>query len=359
MGNHYRSMTTHLPDDPAIPVDEEDKTLGEQLREARYARNLTIDDIASCLRLSPDTIRSLEEDNYDKLPGPVFIRGYLSAYARLLRIAPSRILDAFDRRNLAPPPLTRDVANQFQGGGNHILMRITTYLIILGLVILVFSWWRTTIRPSDYAAYEEFDVSLEHPSEEPIKEVGHEEMDVASHDHVSSSSRGAEFPAVGVERDGPIGAPVREALVLDEFQGDRDEAVIASVPSSNGDLPEPAFADALPTLEKNTYSMTREVTTSTETRTSPPAPQEDRLAIYLKGNSWIEIYDGLGKKLFYQLGVSGQTYEFLGRAPFRVILGFAHAAKVIYNGEPFDHTPYIHKEIAEFQVGNMDFDLPR
>nr|VFK07840.1 MAG: cytoskeleton protein RodZ [Candidatus Kentron sp. LPFa] len=322
-------------DDSAIPTDKEEKGSGEQLREARHARNLSIEDVSIRLRLPPATIYHLEEEDYHKLPGPVFVRGYLGAYAQLLRIPPNRILSAFDHRNLTPPTLTQNVVNQSQMRGNHALIRVATYLIALCLILLVFSWWRTTIHNDDYGRYEEFDALLERRERQIAEQK------------ISERNPDKEIPSIL-----PSGGNPPETASAADVPPPSVASTQAASPAS---ITAQSFEqDAYPmTQEAIIGSMTREAATLAPATLSPVSEKEnDHLLIRLRGNSWVEVYDRFDKKLFYQLGLSGQTYEFEGSAPFRVILGYAHAAKIIYNGKPFDHTPYIRREIAELLVGN-------
>nr|VFJ71235.1 MAG: protein RodZ, contains Xre-like HTH and DUF4115 domains [Candidatus Kentron sp. FW] len=349
-------ITPPQPDDLAVPMEEEEKGPGEQLKEVRKIRNLTIDDIAMRLHLHPATVHSLEKEAYDKLPGPAFIRGYLNAYARLLNIAPTPILEAFDRRDLAPPVLSRNIANQPQMCSNHILVRITTYVIISCLALLVFFWWKNTIDPDDYTKYEEFATLLERPSPQQLPEQRplHEETKITrdnqenkiasdnSDNHVHPSS---ETPFIG-EEDTPTDISVNQ----EPPERGQDEVTSGNPPyepSIDVDRQKPA-----PILERNNHPMTSEVPADEVMAVPPTMPKIDRMVVHLSADSWMEIHDGLGKRLYYQLGLSGQTYEFQGIEPFRVVLGYAHAARITYNGKPFDHTPYIQDELAEFFVGN-------
>ena len=56
---------------------------GPQLREARQRANFSLEDVSTELHLNADTLRALEEDRFDGLPAPAFVRGYIRSYARL------------------------------------------------------------------------------------------------------------------------------------------------------------------------------------------------------------------------------------------------------------------------------------
>jgi cytoskeleton protein RodZ len=60
---------------------------GQRLRKAREAANLTVDDVATRLRMPVRVVESLEAEDWSRLGAPVFIRGQLRSYGRLLGLA--------------------------------------------------------------------------------------------------------------------------------------------------------------------------------------------------------------------------------------------------------------------------------
>lgn len=65
---------------------------GRSLRRTREQLGLSVDDIATELRLSSFQIRALEEDDWQRLPGMTYARGYLRSYARLLGLDADQLL---------------------------------------------------------------------------------------------------------------------------------------------------------------------------------------------------------------------------------------------------------------------------
>lgn len=59
---------------------------GERLRQAREAAGLEIAEVARRLKMPAKVIESLETDAWDRLDAPVFVRGQLRSYARLLGV---------------------------------------------------------------------------------------------------------------------------------------------------------------------------------------------------------------------------------------------------------------------------------
>ena len=68
------------------------ETAGKILASARMGWDLTVDEVATNLNLSADTIRALEKDEYEKLPGYTFVKGYIRSYANLLRLNPDEVI---------------------------------------------------------------------------------------------------------------------------------------------------------------------------------------------------------------------------------------------------------------------------
>ncbi len=62
----------------------------------------------------------------------------------------------------------------------------------------------------------------------------------------------------------------------------------------------------------------------------------DKIVMTVLDDSWIEIYDAFEKRIFMDLGKTGEKIELKGTAPFNVILGNATGVSIIYNGVPVD-----------------------
>jgi cytoskeleton protein RodZ len=67
---------------------------GAQLAACRQERGWTVEQVASQLNLAPRQIAALESDDYSALPGMAIVRGFIRAYAKLLKIDPSPMLAA-------------------------------------------------------------------------------------------------------------------------------------------------------------------------------------------------------------------------------------------------------------------------
>ena len=67
--------------------------VGEQLRSAREAQKLSVEEVADMTKIRGDHIRALEEGNYTIFSAPVYIRGFVRTYASLLKLDTKAVLD--------------------------------------------------------------------------------------------------------------------------------------------------------------------------------------------------------------------------------------------------------------------------
>lgn len=86
-------------------------TVAEQLRQAREARNLTVQQVAEITKIRSDHVRAVEEGNYDVFSAPVYIRGFVRTYSTLLKLDVPQVMAALDEelgrtvKFAEPPPL--------------------------------------------------------------------------------------------------------------------------------------------------------------------------------------------------------------------------------------------------------------
>jgi|Deesub1362A_J573_1020465.scaffolds.fasta_scaffold13587_2 cytoskeletal protein RodZ len=87
--------------------------IGEYLRSQRERASLTLKDISEKTRIRTSYLHAIEEENFDKIPGRVFIKGYVRQYCNALSIPEKEaieILDADLREYYKPeePPVKED-----------------------------------------------------------------------------------------------------------------------------------------------------------------------------------------------------------------------------------------------------------
>ncbi|MDK4683668.1 helix-turn-helix domain-containing protein [Kingella negevensis] len=83
-------------------------TLGNELRHQREKCNLSIGEVAERLKLPARQVEALEKGDYESLPEPVFVRGFLRSYGRFLDIDEEILDNAL--ANISPPAAVRNTS---------------------------------------------------------------------------------------------------------------------------------------------------------------------------------------------------------------------------------------------------------
>jgi cytoskeleton protein RodZ len=87
--------------------------LGERLRLAREQAGLSIDDMSARTKIQLAILEAIERDEFERVPGGLFVRGFLRAYAREVGLEPEAIvadyLDQYEPELVVPAePVRRE-----------------------------------------------------------------------------------------------------------------------------------------------------------------------------------------------------------------------------------------------------------
>ncbi len=266
---------------------------GRVLADARVAKGMTLAEVAAQLKLSPSQVTALEADDYASLPGPVFVRGFIRNYARLLEQDAEQLSGSVDLPPVSASaataiPLSRNIPFPVQKSGSWI-----PYALVLLAVIGLAAAYEFF-----YAAPPEVVVSapqLPAPSTPIIAEV------VNGIIPVQAPSETAEIAETAV-----LAAPPETTVV---------ESAIAEKPSAT------------------------------------PAPAPAGMAevhIVFSATSWVEVRDRSERILLSQLNAAGTEQRLVGRPPLSVVVGNARDVRLTFKGKPFDLVPHTRVEVARF-----------
>jgi len=354
---------------------------GRRLRAAREAAQLSIGQVAAHLRLDIRTLNALEADRYEALPAPIFVRGYLRSYARLLDLPPEPLVQAFDQHGLAPPSLVADIATPPQSRTSDLAVRLVTYAIIIGLAVLVGLWWQNrqpstissllgtdgTLAPAPATDGALPPTPLVAPAAAPTPTAPPSAVTVAPSSPPNQPSAAVEPPAAALAAQSPVPAAAAAGESVAPATGSSQNASsatretgpaplgaghseTAATTPPEGTEPGPTEASAEPQTpaEPLTPAKKSAVDDANSTPTAAPTPTGDRLNLSLAHESWIEVYDRDGKRLYYNLAKAGSKLELTGKSPFHVLFGYAGSTSVRFNGVPFDPTPFAVRGVARF-----------
>ncbi len=72
--------------------------IGSSLREARLRQNLDFPELEERTKIRPKYLRALEDERFDLLPAPTYVRGFLRSYAESLGLDGQPFVDEYNSR---------------------------------------------------------------------------------------------------------------------------------------------------------------------------------------------------------------------------------------------------------------------
>lgn len=271
------SAENDTPEDEATDEGSTGPVGGERLAEARRELKISVLDIAKELHLDEFKVRALESNDFEVIGAPVFAKGHLRKYAKIVKVDERDVMsDYYELTRASGAPLlvpTRPRVRKMISPGPWIAVLLVLLLAAAGY------WW--------FANYEAIE-------DEPV--VG----------------MVAPLPAANDEIDAIAAQPLPE----DDTAGADDNTTAASEPPADA-----AVAGAEPEL------VVAEPSTDNA--------GELRLSISFTGDCWTEITDASGRRLFFELGKAGRTVNLTGEAPFNVLFGSADNVSLQVNGSRY------------------------
>ncbi len=136
--------------DIVADVTEAPRSLpGALLRQAREQQGLTLGEVSGTLKFSTRQINALENDDFQQLQGKTFLRGFIRAYARLLKLPPDPLLGMLEEDSLPSPEQIVVPANMGETNPDPFYRRHAKKLgLVAGLLLLLGSVvWFVGIGP--------------------------------------------------------------------------------------------------------------------------------------------------------------------------------------------------------------------
>ena len=267
---------------------------GARLASQRQSAGLGVTDVAAQLRLHPNQVRAIEQEDLARLPAPAYVRGFVRSYARILKIDPAPLMSDLNAK--LEPARESDVE---RGPTDYLAARAASrerkfpqwmfgaallVLIALGVV----GWQTTQQQPSPTSA----PVAVTAPPAAP-----------------------------------PVSAPTEATAPVTT-----SEAAPASTAAAD---PVPAPTDTV------------EPTAASNAITSEAAPT---LVLRFNGASWAEVTDRGGKILLSQLNSEGAEHALDGELPLTVVIGDVNFASVEVRGAAFNLQPFTRNNVARFTI---------
>ena len=263
-------------EDKAAPAPApEPRTIGQRLRAGRERAGLSVPASAEKLHLDPKVIEALEADRFAELGASVYVRGHLRRYADFVGEPGAELVAAYTAKgNSRPPPPDLTKAPQAEHRADP--RRLVTPLTGLGgaAVVALAIWWILAgSKPGPHQAQ-----TTSAPKAEPLP----------APDSVLAANPAEVTPAAQPLATAPAAVPV-------------------AVTSTDSAVP----------VRKDDAAVTRPT----------------RLKLELVNDSWVEVYDARGERLFYDVATAGSVQSVEGRPPLRVVLGNSMGVAIDVDGQ--------------------------
>ena len=346
---------------------------GEKLRKIREERGLSHHRVADALHMTAHYVKSLESDQYDKLPGKTFVKGYFKAYARLLEADVDEIMRCYENFVVALEESQESVAEEIRARkvyDQNIRWMICAAVIII--VVVGVSWWMSR-QPQNTAEVDE-----NRTRSTAVVEV----QSITEPENTSANTQVSENVLGFADVQEPVTA---EALIakLEEKPGEKaglqnlaepeelqniekedDEGVVAVMfEESSGALLSESGSDAAEKISEDkmqesspaTQTSISAIVDTTESQSPSAIPQdytvtrfddhrevnvesegEDLLEIRFSGSSWIEVDNGDNTRLYHDMLSMGDDLKIRGKAPFNILIGDAVQVEMTFNSQQVD-----------------------
>jgi cytoskeletal protein RodZ len=132
--------------------------LGTFLKYERERRGVSVAELSRVTRIPLASLEAIESDRFDELPGEVFVRGFLKAYAQAIDLVPADVLARYtsSRRVAYVTPLPvqtpLQAAREGQGRRFGVAIAFVLLLILLSLALSIVLKPRGHDMPSELSS---------------------------------------------------------------------------------------------------------------------------------------------------------------------------------------------------------------
>jgi len=311
------------------------------LRQARLDRGLTLDGLASLIKVTPAKLDALESGRFQELPDAAFTRALAMAVCRALKVDPAGVLASlpaaqpisltaseakavpFDASRASNLKLNLDMNSP---GIRWSALLVPRYLVPLGVLLAAALLY---VFPS------EVDWSALWPQ----------------------SERATANVSQGVPESVALGASqivVAEEVVPSVAVVASGASAAALAASAAGLAPAASVAVAaaasVPALGMPAASGPVQVLTVEGSRQPGSMRSGSALVMVSFADSWVEVRDAKGEKLLSRTVSSGETIGIDGSPPLYVKIGNASGMQVSYLGRAIDLQPFARNNVARLEL---------
>ena len=321
---------------------------GDRLQAARIEKGLTIDDVANRMHLSVAILQSIEENNFEDITAPIFVKGYLRAYARIVSLDEEEMIQQYmSFYSDEDPPINSTSNTSPEISADDARIKWTTYVVIFVLCGLLAAWWWNNNQKSGEVVSLAVEQSNAINAAEPADDSPEPAPETESSDEIIASSENSLETTEDV---------VEIEQVQDEIETTNLESTLSEESSPQIEFEE--VIESVDPIDEDVATVNTETIDTTNTavlvsvnNTAPTGT--DRLLLKVHADTWADIKDANGHRLSYDLLRADRQLTLTGQAPFTVFFGNGHGVEVLFNDEEVDVSSRIRDDnTARIKIGN-------
>jgi len=316
---------------------------GGRLRAAREAAGLSVDAVAQQLKLAPRQVKALEDDDWQRLPGRTFVRGFARNYARFVQLDPDAVVALLPASDAAPALERPALATSRRPMGEIPVERVARPSAARWLIPLLLL---AVIGAVGYFQLSRSSFHLPAMLSSATPETNEAATSTGATTPGPAATPGAATSALPNPVAGSTpavtdaAAPSAAATAAPPSPSGTEPAANAAVSAGAGTS---AAASATPANAGAAASAAPSSTAST-------AAGEASLVLAFKGTSWAEVKDAKGRVVLQMTGGPGMTQTVNAMPPLELSLGNAPGVGVTFRGQSLDLSPYTRGNVARVSL---------
>ena len=337
--------------------------LTQLLSQYRTDARLGHEQVSEALCLPVSSVKALENEEFDKLPEPPYIRGYLRTYSRLADKDASEAIKIYDKLHGGSSPTTASYhysLNKKSGEVKPPLLsessvRLGVLALLLGILGLITmqptinQWIKDTWN--SFSSEQNTTKGNKLPRENLI-DVNVLTGDIPGNLPVSDKPETTNTTETKIE-SATNNIDNNSNTTMASAQPENMDATAASTSTQPENMDTTATTDTISAATQEVSESTTENKPEDETSntdTTSPTVGEVKLKLVFENESWIRIRDKDKKTVFEALNPAKSEKEITLSPPVKFRIGSANGVKVYVNGEEKDISEYIKGSVANFSI---------
>jgi cytoskeleton protein RodZ len=290
----------------ATPGSDIRSGIGARLRAGRERMGMTLLQVAEKLHVDAKSLEAVEAERFGELGAPVYAKGHLKRYSELVGENTAQLLDEY---TAATKPVLPDLT-QLPKASQHADPRklvLPSLVVLIAFVLVGTVWWvlqnfqRTALEPRAIPAT------------------------------TSENESASAAPGGAVAPDNPSATAPASAATTPPSAATTPAAAAAGS-SANRTRGGAGLGTGAPAGAAANAQSPQGAAAASPAET--PRGRSVDVTLKFATDSWVEVYDANGQRLFYDIGSANSSRTLTGTPPLRVVLGNAPGVSLNINGKP-------------------------